>query len=148
MPMKSVVKQSRHQSKLPFFPIYIGLTLRAFLTNYEGVSRRFRTELITKSTTTTTTNTRWEAKQWVMAAKLTILTHKIATQLHLVLESCTICSSDSRRLVRKLLDTPSYFTRLSFNCELSVWVITTSYIVWNRRRVVILCNVSKHVKRC
>jgi hypothetical protein len=43
-----------------------------------------------------------------MAAKLTNLTHKIAIQLHLVAESCTICSSRSRRPVRKLLDTPSY----------------------------------------
>jgi hypothetical protein len=45
----------------------------------------------------------------VMAAKLTKLTHKIAIQLHLVAESCTICSSHSRRPVRKLLDTPSYY---------------------------------------
>jgi len=43
-----------------------------------------------------------------MAAKLTIPTHKIAIQLHLVAENCTICSSRSRRPVRKLLDTPSY----------------------------------------
>jgi hypothetical protein len=43
-----------------------------------------------------------------MAAKLARLTHKIAIQLHLVAESCTICSSRSRRPVRKLLDTPSY----------------------------------------
>jgi hypothetical protein len=43
-----------------------------------------------------------------MAAKLTKLTHKIAIQLHLVAEGCTICSSRSRRPVRKLLDTPSY----------------------------------------
>jgi len=28
-----------------------------------------------------------------MAAKLTRLTHKIAMQLHLLAESCTICSS-------------------------------------------------------
>jgi hypothetical protein len=41
-------------------------------------------------------------------AKLTRLTHKIAIQLHLVAESCTTCSSRSRRPVRKLLDTPSY----------------------------------------
>jgi hypothetical protein len=40
-----------------------------------------------------------------MASKLTILTHEIAIQLHLVAESCTICSSRSRRPVRKLLDT-------------------------------------------
>jgi hypothetical protein len=44
-----------------------------------------------------------------MAAKLTRLTHKIAIQLHLVAESCTICSSRSRRPVRKLLDTLSYY---------------------------------------
>jgi len=44
----------------------------------------------------------------VMAAELTRLTHKIAIQLHLVAESCTIRSSHSMRPVRKLLDTPSY----------------------------------------
>jgi len=43
-----------------------------------------------------------------MVAKLIRLTHKIAIQLHLVAESCTICSSRSRRPVRKLLDTLSY----------------------------------------
>jgi hypothetical protein len=40
--------------------------------------------------------------------KLTRLTHKIAIQLHLVAERCTISSSRSRRPVLKLLDTPSY----------------------------------------
>jgi hypothetical protein len=59
----------------------------------------------------TTINTRWEAIQRVMAAKLSRLTHKIAIQLHLVAESCTICSSRSRRPVRKLLDTPSYSSK-------------------------------------
>jgi hypothetical protein len=39
-----------------------------------------------------------------MAAKFTTLTHKIAIQLHLVAERCTVC----RRPVRNLLDTPSY----------------------------------------
>jgi hypothetical protein len=43
-----------------------------------------------------------------MEAKLTRLTHKIAIQLHLVAQSYIICSSCSRRPVRKLLDTPSY----------------------------------------
>jgi len=38
-----------------------------------------------------------------MAAKLTRLTHKSATELNLVAESCTTCSSRSRRPVRKLL---------------------------------------------
>jgi len=46
-----------------------------------------------------------------LAAKLTRLTHKIARQLHLVPESCTMCSSRSRRPVRKLLDTLSYNLR-------------------------------------
>jgi len=36
-----------------------------------------------------------------MAAKLTRLIHKIAIKLHLVAESFTICSSSSRRPVRK-----------------------------------------------
>jgi len=43
-----------------------------------------------------------------MAAKLTILAHKITIQLPLVAEGCTICSSRSRRPVRKLLVTSSY----------------------------------------
>jgi hypothetical protein len=43
-----------------------------------------------------------------MAAKLTRSIHNIAIQLHLVAESCTICSSRSRSPVRKLLVTPSY----------------------------------------
>jgi hypothetical protein len=58
--------------------------------------------------TLTKMNTRWEATQKVMAAKLTRLTHRIAIQLHPVAESCTICSSRSRRPVRKLLGTLSY----------------------------------------
>jgi len=43
-----------------------------------------------------------------MAAKLTRMTHKTAIQLHLVAKRCTICSSRSRRPVRRFLDTPSY----------------------------------------
>jgi hypothetical protein len=43
-----------------------------------------------------------------MAAKFTRLNHKIAIKLHLVAENCIICSSGSKRLVRKLLDTPSF----------------------------------------
>jgi hypothetical protein len=62
---------------------------------------------MTKYTLTFCT-TRWEATQRVMAAKLTRLIHKIAIQLHLVAESCTICSYRSRRPIRRLLDTPSY----------------------------------------
>jgi len=40
-----------------------------------------------------------------MAAKLTRLTQRIAMQLHLVTQSCTICRCHSGRPVRKLLDT-------------------------------------------
>jgi len=53
-----------------------------------------------------------------MAAKLTRLTYKTAKQLHLVAESCKICSSRSRRTVRKLLDTHSYFYIIN---EISFW---------------------------
>jgi hypothetical protein len=74
---------------------------------YKGVSKSFRNESITKYALTTI-NTRWIATQRVMATKLIRLTHKIAIQLHLVAESCTIYSSRSRRPVRKLFGTPSY----------------------------------------
>jgi hypothetical protein len=57
-------------------------------------------------------NARWEATQRVMEAKLTRLTHKIAIQLHLVAETCTICSSRSRRPVSKLFDTLSYCAKV------------------------------------
>jgi hypothetical protein len=73
-------------------------------TFYKGLSNSFR---ITKYKLTAV-NSHWEATQRVVTAKLTTLTLKIAIQLHLVAESCTICSSRSRRPVRKLLDTPSY----------------------------------------
>jgi len=50
-----------------------------------------------------------------MAAKLTRLTHKMALQLQLLAESCTICGSRFRRPVRKLLVTPLYIKLLSHN---------------------------------
>jgi hypothetical protein len=75
---------------------------------YESVCKSFRTESITKYTLTTI-NTRREATQRVMAAKLSRLTQKIEIQLHLVAESCIFCSSCFRRPVRKLLVTPLYF---------------------------------------
>jgi hypothetical protein len=52
-------------------------------------------------------NTHREATKRVMASELARLTRKIALRLHVVAESCTICSSRSRRQVWKLLDTPS-----------------------------------------
>jgi hypothetical protein len=54
-----------------------------------------------------------------MEAELTRLTHKTATQLHLVAESCTICSSRSKRPVRKLLDTSSYKTPMDIPLQKS-----------------------------
>jgi len=55
-----------------------------------------------------------------MAAKLTRLAHRIAIQMHIVAESCTICSSRSSRAVRKLLDTPSYVWRWCKNNEINL----------------------------
>jgi hypothetical protein len=75
--------------------------------SYEGTAKSFRTESIMKYTLTFGI-ARWEATQRVMATYLTRLTHKIRIQLHVVAESCTTCSSYSRRPVRELLDTPSY----------------------------------------
>jgi hypothetical protein len=49
-----------------------------------------------------------------MTAKLARLTHKIAIQLHLVVESYTICSSRSRRPVRKLLGCVLPFVALAY----------------------------------
>jgi hypothetical protein len=63
---------------------------------WESISKSFRTQSITKCMLTII-NTRWEAIQRVIAAKLPRLTHKMALQLHLVSESCNICSSRSRR---------------------------------------------------
>jgi hypothetical protein len=63
-----------------------------------------------------------------MAAKLTRLTHKIAIQLHLVSESCTICSSHSRRPVRELFDTPSY-------CEIKLHHNEYGAIMWRENEI-------------
>jgi hypothetical protein len=92
---------------LGFLTSYILCASYIWLKWYKVIPKSFRTESITKQTTTI--NTRWEAAQRVMAAKLTRLTHKIAVQLHLVAESCTICSSRFRWPVRELFDTRSHF---------------------------------------
>jgi hypothetical protein len=68
---------------------------------YEGVSKSFRTESITKYMLTSI-NTRWEATQRLVAAKLTKLSHKIALQLHLVAKRYTICSGRSVKLTTHL----------------------------------------------
>jgi hypothetical protein len=104
---------------------------------YEGVSESFRTESITKYTLTTTIT------QKVMAAKLARLTHKVAIQLHIVAESCTICSSRSRRPARKLLDTPSY--ALHVPCliwrRISSWPTAPPRWTWTRARWTRFCYV-------
>jgi hypothetical protein len=68
-----------------------------------------------------------------MAAKLTRLTHKIAIQLHLVVESCTICSSRSRRPIRKLFDTPlymKYMIRKRFLISKDGYMLSTHLILY------------------
>jgi len=66
-----------------------------------------------------------ESTQRIIAAKLTRLTHKIAIQLPLVAESCTICSSHSKWPIGKLLDTPSYVI-----CAYVKFNINTSHITF------------------
>jgi hypothetical protein len=82
-------------------------TQHGFFT-YEGVSTSFRTDSITKIHSYNNKHSLRSNTKRVTAAKLTRLTHKIAIQLHLAAEIRTIRSSRSRRLVRKLLDTPGY----------------------------------------
>jgi len=57
-----------------------------------------------------------------MSAKFTGLTHKIALHMHLLAEGYTICSSCSRRPVRKPLDTPSYDDQQSKSDQLLLHV--------------------------
>jgi hypothetical protein len=66
-----------------------------------------------------------------MAAKLTRMTHEIAIQLRLVAENCTICSSRSRRRVRKLLDTPSYSDGLVSGSSCYDFCRSLWWRVWN-----------------
>jgi hypothetical protein len=84
--------------------------LHCFKKYIRGCIQKFPDWVVTKWKTITI-NTRWKATQKFMAATLNRLTHKIAIQLHLVAESCTICSSRSSRPVRKLLDTHSYLSK-------------------------------------
>jgi len=70
-----------------------------------------------------------------MAAKLTRLTYKMAVKPHLVVQSCTICSSRSRRQVRKLLDAPSY---IFFSCH----GLTLLASVFLLKVLEIICNDS------
>jgi hypothetical protein len=65
-----------------------------------------------------------------MAAKLIRLTHKIAIQLHVVAESCIICSSRSKWPVQKLLDIPS----LSYSLSRIIFEKRPSYDIKKEKR--------------
>jgi hypothetical protein len=70
-----------------------------------------------------------------MAAELTRLTHKIAIQLRLMAESCTVCSSRSRRPVRTLLYTHMYLcehikTHIHSSFSVLILVILLNMNVW------------------
>jgi hypothetical protein len=95
----------RHHTPLEETNLCVATEWTAHVQVYGAVSKSFRTESITKYMLTKI-NTR-EATQRVMPTKLTRPTHKIAIQLHPVVENCTTCSSRSGRPVRKLLDTPA-----------------------------------------
>jgi len=98
------------------------LTKHHAMNIYEGISKRFRTESITKYTLTFGI-TRCCPLQRVMETKLTRLTHKIVTQLHQLAESCATCCYCSRRPVRKLMHTPSCDgIRVRTNCGL-LWML-------------------------
>jgi len=74
-----------------------------------------------------------------MMAKLIRMTHKIVIQPHLVAESCTICSSCSRRPVQKLLDVPSY---MSYNMKLKPFTCKSKICCplegWHHRNMSVL----------
>jgi len=97
--------------------------------------QKFPNRVLMKSTTIII-NTRWKARQSVMATKLTRPSHKIAIQLHLVAESCATCSSRSRRPVRELLNTPSYILNTEgkahnvdehFHCWFLFWIFCSIF---------------------
>jgi hypothetical protein len=115
-----------------------------------GCIQKFPDWVVTKYTLTTT-NSRWEATQRVMAAKLTRLSHKIAIQLHLVAESCTICSSRSVQaaspetfgytLVYSTLAVQSYAWYLLCTEKVKVVIVTVNYVS------IITCNLLRCVWR-
>jgi hypothetical protein len=111
---------------------------------YDCVSKSFRTESI-NAYTLTFGITHWGAARKFMAAKLTRLTHK-AIQLHLVVESCTICSSRFRRPVRKLLDTPATSHLWCVQCIRTRSSTCTMSCTWTqhtpvmRRQVILTCS--------
>jgi len=90
--------------------------------------------------------TRWKATQRIMIAKLTRLTHKMATQLRLVADSCTFCTSRSRRPVRKLLDTPSYW--ISCVPFLKSWQLNSSQRAELKKKPNVESNPLVHLFPC
>jgi hypothetical protein len=81
-----------------------------------------------------------------MAVKLTGLNHKVATQLRLVAESCTICSSrSSRRPVRKLLDAHSYKDQEVWNFMVTVYCSTKRGITNLNRKSTKNWNTSSRI---
>jgi hypothetical protein len=80
-----------------------------------------------------------------MAAKLTKVTHNITIQLHLVAESCTICSSRSKRPVRKLLDIPSYIRQISIMCCYLHKMTKFLVRVYKIRKYLMLSKFGRHM---
>jgi hypothetical protein len=79
-----------------------------------------------------------------MAAKITRVIHKIAIQLHLVAENCTICRFRSRRPVRKLLFTPriqkqgyQWFRFIPLGCD---WNLCNSDVFYKMSYQNTLCQ--------
>jgi hypothetical protein len=107
------------------FTAWCSAEARGQLYLYVGGS--FRTESITKHASNThslRSNTTGYGDK----------THQIAIQLHLVAESCTVCSSRSRWPVRKLLDAPSYIkhfitTGILKNNQLHTFCYAYGYII-------------------
>jgi hypothetical protein len=101
-------------------------SISLIITNFTHQNKSFRTELIVDNKINDDDDNNnnnkhsLQSNTRVMVAKITRLTHKIAIQLHLVAESCTICSSHSRQPVQKLLDTPLYIAwALSYEVKIS-----------------------------
>jgi hypothetical protein len=104
------------------------------LSIIRGCIQKFPPDWVITKYTLTTINTRREATQRVMAAKLVRLTHKIAIQQQLVAESFTICSSCSRRPVQKLLITPSNVGEWSASRATDTWWIAVGWapeLIWS-----------------
>jgi len=74
-----------------------------------------------------------------MAVKLTRLTHNIAMQLRLVAESCTICSSRSKRPIRELLDTPSYVELQEYGLTLLLFLVSIVPVPFTPHRQFCFC---------